>query len=265
MAANDPRATPPEPANEPGAVPPEAANDPGAVPPEAAGEPRAIPPEAAAGTQVVSRRALRWEEHKERTRRQLIASARRLFAERGFDATSAADIAAGAGVTERTLFRYFPTKMALILDEVMALLPEMFGLIKRRPAGEPPYQAVCAGIIEFGQRHRDLLLLLIAAPVDEPRLPAGERQRALIDFEDTLAGVLRERYAVPPADQITPGVWARASIGALRTAMVVTTQNPPGWDAPGHPVADTVQACFAALETAAAGKKKLLTEPLRPN
>jgi AcrR family transcriptional regulator len=58
----------------------------------------AAEPPARAGT------PLRWEAHKEETRRKLLASAHRLFAERGFQATSAADIAAGAGVTERTLF-----------------------------------------------------------------------------------------------------------------------------------------------------------------
>lgn len=206
-------------------------------------EPRA----AEAG--AVSRKALRWEEHKERTRRQLIASARKLFAERGFDATSAADIAADAGVTERTLFRYFPTKTALVLDEVIALLPEMFQLIGERPAEEPPYQAVCEGIIQFGIRHRELLLLLIATPLAEPRLPASDRQRTLIDFEETLGGVLRERYALPPEDLVTAGVWARASIGALRTALVTTTLNPPAEGAQGTPVIDTVRACFAALAT----------------
>jgi AcrR family transcriptional regulator len=196
---------------------------------------------------AVSKKALRWERHKEKTRRDLIASARKLFAERGFDATSAADIAAEAGVTERTLFRYFPSKVALVLDEVFALLPDMFQAIRDRPAGEPPYQAVCEGIVAFGTRHRDLLLLLIAEFPDEPRVPADRRQRTLIDFEDTLAEVLRERYQVPPHDLVTAGVWARASIGALRTALVVTTRNRPGEAATGTPVVDTVRACFAAL------------------
>ncbi len=196
---------------------------------------------------AASRKALRWEQHKEKTRRDLIASARTLFAERGFDATSAADIAAGAGVTERTLFRYFPTKIALVLDETFALLPEMFQAIRERPAGEPPYQAVCEGVVEFGARHRDLLLLLIAPLSSEPRVPAGDRQRTLIDFEETLAEVLRERYELPPDDFITAGVWARASIGALRTALVAAGRNPVGESATGTPVIDTVRACFAAL------------------
>jgi AcrR family transcriptional regulator len=198
-----------------------------------------------------SRKALRWQEHKEATRRELLAAARALFAERGYHATSAADIAAAAGVTERTLFRYFPTKMALVLDEAISLLPEMFELIKNRPAVEGPYQAVCEGTVEFALAHRDMMLSLIMGapgaldlPVD---VPVDGRQRTLIDYEETLAEVLRDRYALPGQDEITPLVWARASIGALRTALVVTARNRPEQGMPRGAFAGTVRACFAAL------------------
>ena len=196
-----------------------------------------------------SRKALRWERHKERTRRDLLASARTLFAERGYHATSAADIAAGAGVTERTLFRYFPNKLALVLDELISLLPEMAKSIGERPAAEPPYQAVCEGIIDFGLRHLDMMALVMTIE-GELEIPLDGQQRPLIDFEDTLAEVLRERYAVPAEDQITPAVWARVSIGAVRTALIIAaraprdTSAPPG-GAPGAPL----RACFAAIQS----------------
>jgi AcrR family transcriptional regulator len=195
-----------------------------------------------------SRKALRWQEHKERTRRDLLASARKLFAERGYQATSAADIAAGAGVTERTLFRYFPNKLALVLDELIALLPEMVQLIRERPAAEPPYQAVCEGIIDFGVRHRDMLDLVNTAE-GELEIPLDGPQRPLIDFEDTLAEVLRERYAVPAEDQVSPAVWARASIGALRTALVIAARGRHVAEAPpARAPGDPLRACFAALQ-----------------
>jgi AcrR family transcriptional regulator len=198
--------------------------------------------------EATSRKALRWQEHKEHTRRDLLASARKLFAERGYQGTSAADIAAGAGVTERTLFRYFPNKLALVLDELIALLPEMAESIRDRPAAEPPYQAVCEGILDFGLRHLDMMALAMTTE-GELEIPLDGRQRPLIDFEDTLAEVLRERYAVPAEDQISPAVWARASIGALRTALTVAASGrrapaPLAAAAPGDPL----RACFAALQ-----------------
>jgi len=173
---------------------------------------RTVTPKA---PEAPSRKALRWEQHKERTRRDLLASARTLFAERGYHATSAADIAAGAGVTERTLFRYFPNKLALVLDELIALLPEMAQSIRERPAAEPPYQAVCEGILDFGFRHLDMMALVMTTE-GELEIPLDGRQRPLIDFEDTLAEVLRERYAVPAEDQITPAGWPCRGGRALR-------------------------------------------------
>jgi TetR/AcrR family transcriptional regulator len=44
----------------------------------------------------------------------ILAAAERLFAERGFAGTRSAEIARAAGVTERTLFKYFPDKDALL-------------------------------------------------------------------------------------------------------------------------------------------------------
>jgi len=198
-----------------------------------------------------SRKALRWAEHKEKTRRDLLESARALFAERGFHATSAADIAAGAGVTERTLFRYFPSKSALILDEAVARLPEMARLIRERPPGEVPYLAACEGIIEFAELHRDMLIVIVGAQ-GELDLPLEGRQRPLIDFEDTLAAALRDRYQVPAEDRVTPAVWARASLGALRTALIATVSDRPAGQGPPA-FADTLRACFAALASGYAG------------
>jgi hypothetical protein len=121
--------------------------------------------------------------------------------------------------------------------------------IRERPAAEPPYQAVCEGILDFGQRHRDLLDLVNTAE-GELEIPLDGPQRPLIDFEDTLAEVLRERYAVPAEDQTSPAVWARASIGALRTALAISAPGPrAAAPPPGAAPGDPLRACFAALQS----------------
>ncbi len=69
----------------------------------------------------------RREEKKRETRASLFASAVKLFAERGYQATTVADIAADAGVAARTFFGYFPTKEAVLylpVDELAANLEE---------------------------------------------------------------------------------------------------------------------------------------------
>jgi AcrR family transcriptional regulator len=51
------------------------------------------------------------------TRARLQREALRLFADRGYDETTIADIAAAAGVTQMTFFRYFPAKELVVVDD----------------------------------------------------------------------------------------------------------------------------------------------------
>src|SRR5215207_5442176 len=50
------------------------------------------------------------ERKKRAVRAGIATTARRLFAERGFDAVTVADVAAAADVSEKTVFNHFPTK-----------------------------------------------------------------------------------------------------------------------------------------------------------
>lgn len=56
------------------------------------------------------------ERKKRQLRRQLSDTATELFLERGFDGVRVAEIAELCGVSEKTVFNYFPTKESLILD-----------------------------------------------------------------------------------------------------------------------------------------------------
>jgi AcrR family transcriptional regulator len=52
----------------------------------------------------------------EEARKRLLQAALELFAENGFEGTTAAQIAARAGVTERTFFRHFPDKREVLFE-----------------------------------------------------------------------------------------------------------------------------------------------------
>ncbi|WP_433202886.1 TetR/AcrR family transcriptional regulator [Dactylosporangium sp. CS-047395] len=56
------------------------------------------------------------ERKKRQLRARLSATATHMFLERGFDAVRVAEIADACGVSERTVFNYFPTKESLLLD-----------------------------------------------------------------------------------------------------------------------------------------------------
>jgi len=55
---------------------------------------------------------------KQRTRQAIADTALRLFVERGFDRVTVSEVAEAAGVSEKTVFNYFPTKEDLFFDEV---------------------------------------------------------------------------------------------------------------------------------------------------
>src|SRR3954466_9208574 len=75
---------------------------------------------------------------KKRAARQAIAAtARRLFAERGFDAVTVAEIAAAADVSEKTVFNHFPTKEDLAFADRERGLLQLVAEIRKRPPGEP--------------------------------------------------------------------------------------------------------------------------------
>src|SRR5580693_313000 len=55
-------------------------------------------------------------------RKQLSDTATRMFLDRGFDAVRVAEVAAACGVSEKTVFNYFPVKEALVMDRLEGTL-----------------------------------------------------------------------------------------------------------------------------------------------
>src|SRR4029450_11623818 len=80
------------------------------------------------------------ERKKAETRRAIQEHALRLFLENGYDATTVEEIAAAAGVSHMTFFRYFATKHAVVEDDDYD--PAIAALIPARPADEDPLPAI---------------------------------------------------------------------------------------------------------------------------
>jgi AcrR family transcriptional regulator len=76
------------------------------------------------------------ESKKLQTRQEIADQAMRLFAQRGFDGVTVADVAAAAGVSEKTVYNYFPTKEDLFFDEVPAREAALVAAITGRREGE---------------------------------------------------------------------------------------------------------------------------------
>ena len=76
------------------------------------------------------------ESKKLRTRQEIADQAMQLFATRGFDHVTVAEVAAAAGVSEKTVFNYFPTKEDLFFDEVPKRAAALVAAIRDREPGE---------------------------------------------------------------------------------------------------------------------------------
>ena len=122
-----------------------------------------------------------WRQRKKTaTRDRIRASALRLFREQGYDATTVEQIAAAAGVSHMTFFRYFPAKEDVALSD--SYDPLIASNIARTPATWPVTSRIRAVLVE-GLRQvydtdRDTLLaqnkLVVATPALRARLWADQ-------------------------------------------------------------------------------------------
>src|SRR5215216_1742298 len=75
------------------------------------------------------------ERKKRQTRELIVATARRLFAERGFEAVTVSEVAREADVSEGTVFNYFPTKEDLFYGEMETFEAALVEAVRKRPRG----------------------------------------------------------------------------------------------------------------------------------
>jgi AcrR family transcriptional regulator len=87
------------------------------------------------GTAAAEAGGLR-ERKKQLMRQRLSDTATQMFMERGFDAVRVTEIAEACGVSEKTVFNYFPTKESLILDRLEATMASLKSGLTR-PGAEP--------------------------------------------------------------------------------------------------------------------------------
>jgi len=120
------------------------------------------------------------ERKKARTRAALREHALRLFRDQGYQATTVEQIAAAAGVSHMTFFRYFPVKEDVVLSD--SYDPLMAGLLARTPATWPAHErirtALRQGLAQVYAADRDILLaqnkLIAATPALRDRLWADQ-------------------------------------------------------------------------------------------
>ena len=176
----------------------------------------------------------RRERHKAGTRRALEDAALRRFAADGYDATSVDAIAADAGVSPRTFFRYFATK-----DEVLdmgrgARQAELRAVIADAPgSGLAVVHAAVVALAGGFAQDRERVALRQRAAMTSPVL-RGRLFDTFASWERTLAAALTER-GEPEAE-----TWAAVGIAVFRAAV-------SGWVGEGGSLEERVERGFAVL------------------
>jgi len=177
---------------------------------------------------------------RQRTRAAIQREALRLIAVRGYDATTCDQIAAAAEVSPATLFRYFPTKEDIVLQD--AYDPMIGDAVRARPAREGFLLAIRRGIAETMEavyevdmeeiRQRTALVMTVPAL----RARSHEQQLALVD---EVAAALADRSGRGVGD-----VAIQVAAAATAATISVAVQT---WARDGGSLPALVDGALAAL------------------
>jgi AcrR family transcriptional regulator len=168
------------------------------------------------------------ERKKEQTRRLIAETARRLFAERGFDAVRVAEVARAADVAEKTVFNYFPTKEDLFYSGMEAFEEQLLEAVRDREPGETVLAAFRRFVMRpqgvfamrdagdhGGRAATEQLRTITRVITESPALLARERQ-VLARYADALAEMIAGETGADAGD-LEPRVAAHALLGVHRS------------------------------------------------
>jgi AcrR family transcriptional regulator len=158
------------------------------------------------------------ERKKLRTRQTIVACAFRLFEERGFAATTIADIAAAAEISPRTFFGYFPSKEDVLFDDADAAFAAFEEALRApRPADTTAIDVLRGWIHTWFGEHppepeRERLVHRLKE--ETPSVDACER-RLMSRFEDAMSAALAQDLALPAGD-VRARMVAAAAVASLK-------------------------------------------------
>jgi AcrR family transcriptional regulator len=159
------------------------------------------------------------ERKKLRTRQAIATAALRLFAERGYEETTIADIAAAADVSPRTFFSYFPSKEDVVFAEIDDRLAEVAERLRPTP-GEAPMATIRRSIVDVLEavvaEHRDYGPVQVALILERPALRARALQR-MTDAQDAIEALLRE--LCPGISEIDAVAAAGIAVGGMQAVV----------------------------------------------
>jgi AcrR family transcriptional regulator len=174
------------------------------------------------------------ERKKQRTRQLIADTARRLFAERGFDRVTVAEIAREAEVAQATVFNYFPTKEDLFYSRLEAFEEGLLAAVRDRAPGQGVLAAFGAfllgqgGVLAMntpgGDDEATVQVRTVTRVITEsPALLARERQ-VFDHYALALAALIAEETGAEEGD-VVPLVVANALLGLHRALIAYVREQ----------------------------------------
>jgi AcrR family transcriptional regulator len=164
------------------------------------------------------------ERKKQRTREHIAETARGLFAQRGFERVTIAEVAQAAEVSEQTVFNYFPTKEDLVYWRLESFEEALLGAIREREAGESILSAFGRFVLQrrglLGEQDpeaRKRLAELTRMITESPALLARERE-ILDRYVTSLAKLIAAETSATDGD-VQPWVVANTLMGVHRALL----------------------------------------------
>ena len=162
-----------------------------------------------------------------------------LFRERGYDQTTAAEIAARAGVTERTFFRHFPDKREVLFDGQAILRVALTAAIADAPDGLGPLDTLFRAFRSLQS------LLEDNRPFSRPRHEVISHTPALAERELAKMAALTEALAAALQGR---GVADLQAVLAARTGMAAFVHATVSWlDDPEPGLGERLDLAYRAL------------------
>lgn len=158
---------------------------------------------------------------KSRTHAALVEAGAALFATRGFDETTTNDIAEAADVSQRTLFRHFASKEAVLYGDLDDVIFALRDALADRPADEPVLAVVHNAVNSLAsnfEEHRDRRLLQARLAASYPSVSAYSRATVQFSWEREIIAAVATRLGVDPLDDPRPEIIAGATMSAVRVA-----------------------------------------------
>ena len=161
------------------------------------------------------------ERKKARTRERLVEVATRLFVEKGFENTTADEIAEAAEVSRRTFFRYFPTKESVVFPGFEERIVAFRAVMEHQRKLYPPFEAIRQALLVFSREMSDRAEEL----QNEWRIVSASPTLIARDIEHDFE--YEKIFAEALADGAEPGsdrefdsrVYAGAILGAVRATL----------------------------------------------